>query len=248
MKGTFIVSNELKEKFFKQLQAYMVDLRTFHKHLENGEYDNIRVSYTLSVIHKVAGLCLTFGLKELGNVARYLEMRSTKALNAENRNELSNLKPIVLNFVIDCEELLNNWQNSSAKLDLKYEGDKGPLGQAVHLVVADDDPVIRMLMVKKLEENGFTVTAASDGEKAFEKIRTIKPHLAILDQNMPGLHGTEVCQKLFLDDALKDIPIFVLSGYSADEIVDADLLDNIKEIIEKPFNIKDVLPKIEKYL
>ena len=60
------------------------------------------------------------------------------------------------------------------------------------VLIADDDPDIRMLVRLRLERSGYTVIAANDGLEALQLATDSHPDLAILDASMPGLSGVEV--------------------------------------------------------
>jgi CheY-like chemotaxis protein len=63
-----------------------------------------------------------------------------------------------------------------------------------HLLVVDDDSVLRMVAVKALEAAGFKVEEAESGEAALEAIECSTPDLVLLDVDMPGLDGFETWQ------------------------------------------------------
>ena len=64
------------------------------------------------------------------------------------------------------------------------------------VLIADDDPDIRMLVRLRLERSGYTVVAANDGVEALQLAAECHPDLAILDVSMPGLSGVEVTRAL----------------------------------------------------
>ena len=64
------------------------------------------------------------------------------------------------------------------------------------VLVVDDDPHIRQLLVFALEKAGLSATEAGDGEAALEAVARQAPDLVVLDINMPKLDGLEVCRRL----------------------------------------------------
>ncbi len=79
------------------------------------------------------------------------------------------------------------------------------------IVVADDDPDIRRLVVLKLTSAGHEVTAVGDGAAALEAIRRDPPDLAVLDVMMPGMTGVEVCVALRGERRTAGVPVILLT-------------------------------------
>ncbi|GAB1445593.1 MAG: response regulator transcription factor [Cyclobacteriaceae bacterium] len=75
-------------------------------------------------------------------------------------------------------------------------------GNAIKILVVDDEPDILEFISYNLKKEGYQVSTAKDGMKAIEVAQTNPPDLIILDIMMPGLDGVEVCRKL------RDIPLF----------------------------------------
>ena len=80
------------------------------------------------------------------------------------------------------------------------------------LLLVDDDPEILTLLQAKFAKEPFELLTAVEGESALNIVRTQKLDLVILDVNLPGLSGLEVCRSLRADKDTRDIPIIILSG------------------------------------
>jgi len=108
-----------------------------------------------------------------------------------------------------------------------------PVGRAPSenklVLVIDDDPDSRMLITRYAEDEGFRVLAASSGEQGLELARSIRPQIILLDLMMPGVDGWQVLRLLKADEALRDIPVVVISIVASENrcsLVGAvDLLD-----------------------
>jgi len=90
-----------------------------------------------------------------------------------------------------------------------------PEGQKTVLVV-DDDPDARDFFVTVLEDNGYATVSARDGNEALDRIGERAPDLVTLDITMPEKSGVGVYRKLKEDDALKGIPVIIITGVSDD--------------------------------
>jgi two-component system, OmpR family, alkaline phosphatase synthesis response regulator PhoP len=96
------------------------------------------------------------------------------------------------------------------------------------VLVVDDEPVIRSLIVASLSRPGLNVVEVADGTSALETARQNPPDLILLDVGLPGIRGDEVARRLRSDPSTADIPILYLTGLPADAS-DAD------GVIDKPF-------------
>ena len=84
------------------------------------------------------------------------------------------------------------------------------------VLVAEDDPSVRMTISFVLEDEGFQVACAEDGEEALRMIEADLPDVILLDQIMPKMGGQEVLTRLRSAASTRDIPVLVLTGMSPD--------------------------------
>lgn len=92
------------------------------------------------------------------------------------------------------------------------------------ILIVDDEVLFCTVLGKQLSREKFNVSMAHNGFEAGLKAKTIKPDLLILDINMEGLDGFDVCKQIRSDDSLKDMKIIIYSGY--------DSIENRKKAIE----------------
>ena len=86
-----------------------------------------------------------------------------------------------------------------------------PLHQ-VSILVIEDDELVRQTLVDMLEINGFSVVAANNGTDGLALARRDLPSLIITDVNMPGMTGFELLETFRGDEALRPIPVIVISA------------------------------------
>ncbi|MEM7828392.1 MAG: response regulator [Candidatus Aenigmatarchaeota archaeon] len=79
------------------------------------------------------------------------------------------------------------------------------------ILVVDDEEYIRVLYKEELEDEGYNVCVACDGEEALRKIEEERPDLVILDIKMPGINGIEVLRKL--RQRWRDLPVILSTAY-----------------------------------
>lgn len=105
----------------------------------------------------------------------------------------------------------------------------------IKVLIVDDDPGVRYLVRKTLEERGIEVIEAENGEEALGNIKETRPDLVLLDVMMPGMSGWEVLRHIKSDENLSSIPVAMLSAVdpSVDDMMRAEF-DEIVDYILKP--------------
>jgi two-component system OmpR family response regulator len=113
------------------------------------------------------------------------------------------------------------------------------------ILVVDDDPHIRSVLVFALGREGFGTVEAGDGAVALAAVARERPDLVLLDIAMPELDGTEVCRRLRRDG---DLPVIFLS--SRDEELDRVLGLELgaDDYVVKPFSPREVVARVKAVL
>lgn len=116
------------------------------------------------------------------------------------------------------------------------------------IVIADDEPHIRLVVGEKFRSEGFTVIEARDGEEAFELVRQHVPDAIITDLQMPYVNGVELCTRVAADPELAHIPALLLTARG--HIVNADQLSQsvIRKTMPKPFSAKALFEAVQQLL
>lgn len=91
------------------------------------------------------------------------------------------------------------------------------------VVIIDDDPILARVYENKLRAEGHQVTVASEGKSGIEAVKTIKPHLVLVDLMLPDLSGVEVVKTLRRDINFAQLPIIAYSG------ADEDIMEKAQE-------------------
>ncbi|MBM4312338.1 MAG: response regulator [Deltaproteobacteria bacterium] len=116
------------------------------------------------------------------------------------------------------------------------------------VLVADDEKDIVELVAFNLEREGFAVSRAYDGQKAWEMINTQKPDLVILDLMMPALSGMEVCKRLRRQETTDSLPVIMLTAKSdpVDRILGLEI--GADDYITKPFHVRELIARVRAVL
>jgi two-component system response regulator (stage 0 sporulation protein F) len=115
-----------------------------------------------------------------------------------------------------------------------------------HLVlVVEDEPDLRAVVTFILEEEGFTVTTAADGQQALDRFNEARPDLVVLDMGLPILSGEEVAaemQKMFPEPP----PVLVMSAAGA--IVERARRIGAASYIAKPFDLDELARAVHRII
>mgnify|MGYP001102844227 CR=1 FL=1 len=116
------------------------------------------------------------------------------------------------------------------------------------IFVAEDDPDIAELLQFNLDKEGFKVRQEVNGEKAFDAIIKNPPNLLILDLNLPGLSGIEICKYLRENARTKNLPIIMLTARTQeiDKIIGFEI--GADDYITKPFSVRELIARVNALL
>jgi response regulator NasT len=113
----------------------------------------------------------------------------------------------------------------------------------VKILIADDEPIIRLDLRQVLETLGYEVIGeAGDGKQAVELARDLKPDICILDVKMPIMDGIEAVD-IITDENIA--PTILLTAYSDKELIDRAKAAGVFAYLVKPFKPSDLAPTIE---
>ncbi len=123
-----------------------------------------------------------------------------------------------------------------------------PAGMTV--LIVDDDPDIVRLLTMTLRSEGFRLLTASDGDAALALARVERPDLLLLDWNMPGRDGLEVCRALRAEDDpdLREVPVVLLTAQARAEDTAAGFAAGVTDYVTKPFKPAYVRARVHAWL
>ncbi len=118
----------------------------------------------------------------------------------------------------------------------------------MRVLIVEDEPNIAEALRFVLGREGFEATCVADGQAALRQLRAAPPDLLVLDVMLPGLNGFEVLKALRADDALRGMPVAVLTAktQAADRQRALDL--GAQVCIAKPFSNADLVEQLRRLL
>lgn len=117
-------------------------------------------------------------------------------------------------------------------------------GKAIRIMVVDDNPLVRALLVEGLTSLGEIIPAA-DGADALLKAVDSPPDLILTDYRMPGLDGRQLCEKLRGRPQTRNIPFLFMAGKGDIEEKLRPLVEGVEDFIPKPFFVKDIARRVK---
>lgn len=112
------------------------------------------------------------------------------------------------------------------------------------ILVVDDDPKLRTLLVRFLHTKGFDVAEAENGAKGVVAARTQRPGLIITDLNMPGLGGLDLIREIRALPETKDTPVIVLTGEDGPTHYNAIYDAGADAYVAKPVDFERLLGRV----
>jgi len=129
--------------------------------------------------------------------------------------------------------MMGDWPfRRTCKEDVKHAIPKGQL-----VLVVEDHEDTQTCVAQLLEEYGFEVATASDGESAMRLIRERRPALVYLDMNLPNLSGYDVCEQIRTDPLLRDIPVVMTSAQTSVSVHASCIEAGADAFVPKPFQL-----------
>jgi DNA-binding response OmpR family regulator len=117
------------------------------------------------------------------------------------------------------------------------------------IIIVEDEEVLRNLLKKKLENEGYEVEVAEDGEIGIEKIRETKFDLILLDIIMPKMGGFDVLEAMQRDESISEVPVIVVSNSGQPVEIDrAQKLGAKDWVVKTEFDPQEVIKKVKEQI
>jgi len=124
------------------------------------------------------------------------------------------------------------------------------MADKTHILLVDDDPLLRRLFGGKLSTAGYDIIYATNGNDAREMARRLHPDLVLMDINMPGYeNGLATAHRMKSEEETKDIPIILLTNVDPSMEAEQKLKEtSADDYIHKSIDLNEFMEKIKKFL
>jgi DNA-binding response OmpR family regulator len=116
------------------------------------------------------------------------------------------------------------------------------------VLVVDDDPDVCDLVRYKLEQSGFDVRRACDGDQALREVEAEIPDLVLLDIMMPGMSGLEVLERWRASGATEKLPVIMLTAKAQENDVERGFELGADDYVIKPFSPRELARRVSAVL
>ena len=116
------------------------------------------------------------------------------------------------------------------------------------ILVVEDNPLNRELVVDLLESAGYTVLQADEGVGLLERVRAGQPGLILLDLQLPGLDGVTLARQLKADPATREIPVLAMTAYARVEDQERAMEAGCDGYLRKPLDTRALLQTVARHL
>jgi two-component system phosphate regulon response regulator PhoB len=117
-------------------------------------------------------------------------------------------------------------------------------GPSARVLLVDDDRDIRDVVEAMLDAVGLTVEAATSAEEALERVRASAYDLVVLDWNLPGMTGIELCRLIRRDAALATLPVLFLTAHASSKDIVEAFASGADDYVVKPFRAPELGARI----
>jgi putative two-component system response regulator len=112
------------------------------------------------------------------------------------------------------------------------------------LMVVDDEPTVAEVLRRLLVKEGYNVDVFGGAQEALAALPTVRPHLALLDVNMPGMTGIELCRRIKQDPAHRLTPVVLVTGQAQRDVRLEGLEAGADDFLAKPVDPQELLIRV----
>ena len=116
------------------------------------------------------------------------------------------------------------------------------------ILIADDTPQAAELMVACLEDQGYDLRIASDGEQTLQQVAEWSPDLILLDVMMPRISGFEVCKRLRANPETRDVAVLMITALDQASDIDRAVEAGTDDFLSKPIKKAELLQRVRSML
>jgi len=225
---------ELKDAYLASLPEKLSEMLQLL--LKISQQPSVELRRQLQLLaHRIKGTAATYGFLKVAECAADME-RSLIAAAANQSYPIETLEH-QLEFLkqhIDSAQAEHFDRSQTVE---KLDAEK--------LLVVDDDPDFLRFISTILAQQGFNVATISDPQKALNLIDEIRPELLLIDVDMPGMSGYQLCQLLRNDERTREMPIIFLTAHNTEQHRIEAFRAGADDFINKPIVTEELIARVD---
>jgi putative two-component system response regulator len=112
------------------------------------------------------------------------------------------------------------------------------------VLVVDDEPAVAEMLRRLLVKEGYSVDVFNDGQEALNALPTVRPHIVLLDVNMPGLSGIDICRRLKQDPLHRLTPVVMVTALTQRDVRLEGLEAGADDFLAKPVDPQELMIRV----
>lgn len=249
----------IREKFLEQLGEWLPVYEDFLRDYESSSESARAMGDIHMRVHRIAGSARMFGFSDLTDAAiaaenRLRDLTGNGIPTGVDHGGVDHSDDVFWTLLMQLRLALKDDDFFDVdQPDLTVFSQVGE--RRFTVLIADDDDLLRELLVKEFTDANFQIMQAADGEVMMDIIRSCacnadaeKPDLIILDLNMPKVNGFQVLKKLKATEATRDIPVVMLTRRSEDNNLPECMSLGAVDYVTKPVSVNELFSRISEQL
>ncbi len=236
-----------KKSFFDKLaEIFIEDLLVSTDKLVKAVH-KLQLKEVARISHLLKSSSANLGAVKFSNLCQHIE----ESANAEN---FAAIPDLMTTYKTDYLALLSALKAECSNLDVdvaqwNYQTREQNRGQShapiTTVLIADDDRATRMIISEYLENSGFSVIQAIDGQQAFLLFEEESPDIVLLDIEMPNMDGFGACREIRNLPTGRDTPILMLTGRDDDQAIEKAFNAGATDFSSKPVNGSIIVRRVQ---
>lgn len=190
----------------------------------------------LTIAHTIKGSCSNLGVVHMAQLTRDVE----DALGSPSPSTARPLIPHLRHAYDRAAKVLSSELQGGQPTEVSY------LRTSTRILVVDDDRSTRSSIRYVLENNGFEVFEASDGEEALATVSRIRPDVILMDGSMPNMDGFTACEHLQQSPETKQIPVLIITALEDKISIERAFSAGASDYIPKPIHYRVLSERVRK--
>lgn len=201
----------------------------------------------LRTFHSIYGTASTLGLEHLAELGKRGEIQVKDFLTLDHMTQTQFLV-LISQTLKELQEQLTLLENSVPASEPSISSAYTSLPENEKILLIDDDVTLLKLLETTFTREGYTVYICDDSISAMDLIAIVKPDVILLDIMMPKIDGYEILTKIKNSPDFSDICVIFLSALDDIEAKVKGMGSGVDDYITKPFNLREVLSRVEMVL